>query len=156
MEEQAARLRQTAKERGGIRHLGQFQVHGLGSELRGQQDPLRTQQHDLRVVAEQAEIDARVQEGHRQRRPPRQRGAEFGFDFRAGEHFGPGQIERGGGPHRGQGLLDAVIELVAFGGPPLQPSSALCVGGEKRSADGKSLRKLVPLARRKRAGVRGD
>ena len=59
MEEQAARLRQAAKEDGGFRHLGQFQIHGLGGELRGRQDPLRPQQHDLRVVAEQAEIDAR-------------------------------------------------------------------------------------------------
>ena len=74
MEEQAARLRQAAKEDGGFRHLGQFQIHGLGGELHGRQDPLRPQQHDLRVVAEQAEIDARVQEGRRQRRPPRQRG----------------------------------------------------------------------------------
>ncbi len=67
MEEEAAGVRQAAKERRGLRHLRQFQVQGLGAELRGGQDTLRTQQDDLRVVAEEAQVDAYVQEGRGQR-----------------------------------------------------------------------------------------
>ena len=139
MEEEAARLRQAAEIGGGFRHLGQFQINGLGGELRGRHDPLRTQQHDLCVVVEQAKVDARKQEGHRQRRPSRQRGTQFGFDLRAGQHFGPGQVERHAGPRRRQDLLDAVIELVALGSPPLQPPPSLLAGGEKGCADGETL-----------------
>ena len=157
MEEQAARLRQTAKEGGGFRHLGQFQIDGLGGELRGRQDPLRPQQHDLRVVAEQAEIDARVQEGQR---PATTAAAAWGearprFPGRPAFRPRPGRAAFRAAPPPGPpgcgdrtcGTPRPAIAAIA---------RALGVGGEKRRADGETLRGSHALTPCPSPGRRGE
>ncbi len=156
MEEEAPWARQVAEAFVDVGHLVDFQIDRLGVQPLVRGDPFRPQEDNRAVVLVLPQVDARAEQRFDQRVSRRQDGAEFGLDFRAGEHFRPGQAEGCPAVRGGQRLLDAAIELVELIGAPLEPSGAMLVAVEEGRPGGEAVRPVAGDLQRGVALEAGD